>query len=414
MPNMSYSSRLRAITLLSEVLDTRRTVDEASRDLGDTADDRFIALLVLTTLRHLGQIDAVISQCLTTPLPAKRKLVRHALRMGVAQLVLLQTPPHAAVGETVEAIKKTKDKGLAGLVNAVLQRIHRERLSLGSPIANLPQWLHQRWQAAYGAQVVEAMAAVAALRPPLDLHLPAPATLPVGQRLDEMIWRLPPDHPPVPELPGFVQGAFWVQDIAASYPARLLGDVRGKSVLDLAAAPGGKTAQLARAGANVTAVDKSPSRMQLLQQNMQRLALNVHAITADITQWRPEQPVDAIVLDAPCSATGTWRKHPEVVQLTELGDIHELAALQARLLERAWEWLNSGGMMVYCVCSLEPEEGEQQIAAFLKRHPDASLVPPPTSIPHTAVNAGMLRTRLSDAGDAGGMDGFFAAALIKN
>lgn len=408
--------RAEAIAILKSVLEEKRTLDEAASNLpieGDHADARFVMALALTTLRHLGQIDALLEKYVEKPLPAKRAAVRHALRLGVAQLLLLRTPPHAAVNETVEAIKRGKDAPLAGLVNAVLQRITRETPSLPEPIHNIPPWLRARWKSAYGEDAVTQMAGIAALRPPLDLYLPAPTTMGQGERLDDMIWRLPADHAPVAELPGYQEGKFWVQDIAASYPVRLLGEVKGQEVLDLAAAPGGKTMQLARAGAHVTAVDKAPSRMALLEENLARVKLAAETVVADILHWQPMKSYDAILLDAPCSATGTWRKHPEVLQLTSVAGVAELAKLQRALLHRALEWLKPGGRMVYCVCSLEHEEGEDQTKWFLENHPHIRLEVPPKSLPAAYIKEGMLRTLPSHLPEKGGMDGFFAVCFRK-
>lgn len=407
------NSRAYAIDRLSEVLDRRRTLDEVRPPAINENDARFVEHLVLTTLRHLGQMDTLISRYLDKPLPPKRVRVLHALRIGVAQLLLLETPAHAAVHATVDAVKMGKDKALAGLVNAVLQRVVREKPSLPEVDHNIPAWLAQRWRRHYGKEISATIATVAAHKPPVDLHLPTPATLPLGERLDALIWRLPPEHPPIPEIEGFAQGAFWVQDIAASYPVRLLGDVRGRKVLDLAAAPGGKTAQLARAGAVVTAVDKSAARMRRLSENMKRIQCEITSIVADINQWQPEDAFDAIVLDAPCSATGTWRKHPEVLQLTAETDITELVSHQRALLQRAWQWLKPGGLLVYCVCSLEREEGEDQAEWFAHTHKNAKLAGDFSAIPETCRRGDMLRTHPALLADQGGMDGFFAACFKK-
>ena len=412
------SPRRAAIEMLHAVLVERCALDEVSpirtASLSEN-DGRFALMLTLTTLRHLGQVDALLTTYLDKPLPEKRAHVLHALRIGVVQLLWLQTPAHAAVHETVEAIKKGKDAGLSGLVNAVLQRIAREKPAIPDAGHNLPSWLRARWENFYGVEPVAAIIRVASARPPLDLHLPAPTTLSIGTRLDDSIWRLPSDHPPITELEGFKDGAFWVQDIAASYPVRLLGDVRGKTVLDIGAAPGGKTAQLARAGAHVTALDRSAPRMELLRENMARLGCAVTPIVADVNEWQSEQLYEAIILDAPCSATGTWRKHPEVVHTIEPTDIFELMKLQRTMLRRAWGWLQPGGAMVYCVCSLEREEGESQVDWFLGTFGDARLgAQQAAAIPAECFVPSGLRTVPCHLEEKGGMGGFFATVFVKH
>lgn len=405
--------------VLDTVLGRQMTLDAALAALpfaGPAADEALARHLVLRVLRHLGQLDALLARYLNTPLAVRHRLVLQALRIGAAQLLLLDTPAHAAVHETVAAVKRTRGAALSGLTNAVLQKIAAERPALPPPGHNLPAWWGTRLDAHYGAGAARGIAAVAAQLPPLDMHLTAPAALESGERLDASIWRLPPGYPPVETLPGYGDGAFFVQDIAASYPARLLGDVTGLRVLDLCAAPGGKTMQLARAGAKVTALDRSGPRLERLRQNLQRLHLEADIIAADALDWQPDGLFDAILLDAPCSATGTWRRHPEVVRHAGPEKIAELAALQRALLARAWAWLKPGGRLVYCTCSLEPEEGEQQIAAFVATQSDAQLVPTtPASIPPVCFTPeGTVRTLPSMLAEQGGMDGFFAAVLEKN
>jgi 16S rRNA (cytosine967-C5)-methyltransferase len=429
------SARAQAAALLEAVLGARRTVDEALANaplVGAEPDQKFARALVLTTLRHLGQIDTLLARYLDKPLPEKRRTVMHALRLGAVQLLLMETPPHAALNETVTLLKQGKDAGLAGLVNAVLQKIAREKPALPEVKYNVPDAVRKRWGKRYGNAAVDAIAAVAATRPPLDVnispHSPAGGgqvsdkASPLGEafvalgatHLDAQTLRLPHEHPPVEALPGYDDGAFFVQDVAASYPARLLGDVCGLRVLDLCAAPGGKTAQLALGGAQVTALDRSPARLATLAENMARLKLSVDVVAADALTWEPPAPFDAVLLDAPCSATGTWRRHPEVIHLASEGDIQELAELQRALLTRAWGWVKPGGKLVYCVCSLEREEGEDQVAWFASENADARVAPATAAmeILATAITPeGYVRTR-PDLMD-GGMDGFFAVCWRK-
>jgi len=356
-----------------------------------------------------------LRQYIQTPLPAKRVMAIQGLRLGVVQLLMMSTPPHAATNETVKMVKASKDAGLIGLVNAVLQKLGQEKPPLPSAIHNVPAWLKTRWDHTYGTEKVEIIAEVAAARPPLDLVAPA-QEFDQGERLDPYIWRLPPEHDPVRKLPGYDEGTFWVQDVAATYPVRLLGDVTGLSALDIGAAPGGKTAQLAMGGAVVTALDKSAGRMEKLKENMARLKLSVTHAIADMLQWQAPQRYDVVLLDAPCSATGTWRRHPEVLAVTTQHDITELARQQRAMLSRAWGWVKPGGRLVYCVCSLEPEEGEHQAAWFMEHHSDAAIVTAKGhGIPAEAINEqGMLRTRPDIFHAKGGMDGFFAVVFTKN
>lgn len=398
--------RALALAALVEILEHRATADAATAHWPDMP---FARALLLTTLRHLGQIDTLLAAYIEKPLPARRAGLMHALRLGCAQLLLMQQPDHAAVHETVALVKAGKHKALAGMVNAVLKRIAADRPALPSPNTNLPSWLWDRWKPHYGSATVAAIAQVASQLPPLDLH--TSRTFPQGARLDSSIWRMPAGHPAVSELPGYKEGAFFVQDVAASLPVRMLGAVAGQQVLDIGAAPGGKTAQLMQAGARVTALDKSAARMDRLCRNMKRLNHDVDLVVADALAYEPREPFDVVVVDAPCSATGTWRRHPEVVQITTAEDIAELAVTQRALLMRAWGWVKPGGRLLYCVCSLEREEGEEQAAWFLKQHADAALQPATLELPGVSAE-GLLRTH--PALMEGGMDGFFAAVFTRH
>ncbi len=416
-PAMPQTARAHAHALMMLVLGEGITLDEALAKHplnGAEADQRFAMLLALTTLQHLGQLDAVLATFLEKPLPPKRLTITNALRIGAAQLLLLNTPAHAAVNETVTLVKQGKDAGLAGLVNAVLQKIVREKPTLPAPIENLPAWLRARWEATYGAEMVAAMAAVASSRAPLDIH--SAVDMEGAVRLDAMMQRFAADHLPVEHLTGYDAGAFFVQDVAASYPVRLLGDVREHQVLDVCAAPGGKAMQLIQAGAFVTAIDKSASRMKRVKENLKRMRMQANTIVVDAFEWQPSRAYDAILLDAPCTATGTWRRHPEVVHGLSAADIAQMVALQRQLLLRAWQWLKPGGKMVYCVCSLEPEEGEQQAQWFKTQVSDATLVAVDAAqaVPAMCITPeGTLRTRPDMWAERGGMDGFFAVCFAK-
>ncbi len=415
-PKNPHSARYQAHMLLNAVLGEKLTLDEAVAKyklVGAEADQRFAMLLALTVLQHLGQVDAVLVKFLEKPLPAKRLNITNALRLGVVQLLLLDTPAHAAVNETVAVVKTGKDAGLAGLVNAVLQKIGREKPAHGAPIENVPAWLRSRWESTYGKDAVEMMAQVAAQRAPLDVN--SESDMENALRLDSIMQRYQLSHVPVEQLAGYNDGAFFVQDVAASYPVRLLGEVKQHQVLDVCAAPGGKAMQLIRNGAFVTALDRSAGRMKRVKENLKRMGMQANTIVADALEWTPNRAYDAVLLDAPCTATGTWRRHAEVVQQVSEAEIAELVKLQRALLLRTWEWVKPGGRLVYCVCSLEPEEGEAQAQWFAAQANDATVtaIPPDSEIPAECIEGNYLRTLPCHRADQGGMDGFFAVCFTK-
>jgi 16S rRNA (cytosine967-C5)-methyltransferase len=323
--------RLIALQILQSVLDQGRPLDEAlsaHAGLGrlEARDRGFVRNLVATTLRRLGQIDALIDHCLDRPLKPKLAELRQVLRLGACQLAFLGTPAHAAVSTTVELARGPRLAAHRGLVNAVLRRLTREapELVAAQDAARLdtPDWLWDAWTAAYGEAAARAIASSHLGEPPLDLSVrgDGPARAAWAGKLDAEVLpngtlRLPPGRGEVTRLAGYDEGAWWVQDAAAALPARLLGPVEGRRVIDLCAAPGGKTAQLAAAGAEVTAVERSASRLAQLRENLARLGLEATTVAADATTWRPRDPADAVLLDAPCSATGTLRRHPDIAHL---------------------------------------------------------------------------------------------------
>lgn len=384
-------------------------------------DRGFARALVTAGLRRLGGLNAVLSHFLERPLPESAPHARALLHLGAAQLLVLGTPAHAAVGETVETANSMREaRGFAKLMNAVLRKVAREGAAILEalpPGADLPPWLYARWRAAYGSEAPSIARALLA-EPPLDITPKQGAEALAGE-LQGIVTptgsvRLA-EHGAVDALPGFGDGAWWVQDAAAALPARLLGDVRGKRVLDLCAAPGGKTLQLAAAGAHVTAVDKSAPRLERLRENLARTKLSADIVCADALAFRSETPFDAILLDAPCTATGTLRRHPDVAWLRRPTDIRALAELQSQLLAACAPLLKPGAYLVYAVCSLEPEEGLGVISEALRngwtRAPLA-----PNAIP--GANAfitedGDLRTLPSHWPEIGGLDGFYAARLRR-
>lgn len=423
------AARRAALALLQAVLNHRRPLDEALESMPaikalDPRDRAFARLLTATTLRRLGQVDALIDHAVTRGLPAGAGTVRDVLRLGVAQLLILETPPHAAVATSVDLVEVAGMPRFKGLVNAVLRRLGREGRELiaaqDAPRLNTPDWLWQSWVAAYGAEAAHRIA---------DAHLKE-APLDITVRTDPAAWaeRLNAKIMPtgtlrrtaggsVVELPGFKEGEWWVQDAAAALPARLFGPVAGLRIADLCAAPGGKAAQLAAAGATVTAIDRSPRRLERVRQNLDRLRLPAELIAADAAEFRPDRPFDGVLLDAPCSATGTIRRHPDIPRLKGLGDIAKLVAAQAKLLSHAVDLVRPGGLIVWCTCSLQPEEGPRQIEHLLGVDGRVERVP------IRAEEVGGLAELLTAEGDVrslpfhlaaeGGIDGFHIARLRR-
>lgn len=386
-----------------------------THDAVSEADERFIRAMVLTTLRHLGQLDELISMALEKPLPSGKHWVKCAIRIGLAQASLMRVPAHATIHATVEAVKRSKYKGLAGLANAVLRKHTDHAPALPHAMHNVPPWLRERWNAHYGDITTQIIARVCSNIPPTDVHCLEPQEFSGGIVLNSRITRLPQEAEIV-EREGFAAGNFFVQDIAASFPVAMLGSVAGKTVLEIGAAPGGKTAQLCAGHANVTALDRSASRTAMLRENMARLHFNPEIVVRDVFDYQPTQVFDVIVLDAPCSATGTWRRHPEVLHIVEPQQVAELCTNQANMLERCWGWLKPGGTLLYAVCSLEQEEGEGHIDWFLSRHSDAKLRPLTEHAlihPDAIHPRGYLRTLPSMLAEQGGMDGFFAVMFEK-
>ena len=416
-------ARRGGLRLLSGVLDRGSMADEAALEgLSPPARAEARALADLA-LRRLGQIDQALSR-LVERKPKPPAL--HILRLMAAELLFAGTAPHAAVDSAVRLARSTKGaERLQGLVNAV-----GRRLADASPPqddararrANVPAWLFDRLSADWGETEADEILSAHLLPAPHDLVARAPEALAEmaatlhGRALPGGVFRLS-GRPQISALPGFEEGAWWVQDWAASLPVRLLGDVRGRRVLDLCAAPGGKTMQLASAGADVTALDISASRMERLAENLARTGLEARLVTTDALLWQPEERFDAILLDAPCSATGTIRRHPDLPWRRSSGEIASLLDLQARLIDRAFGWLAPGGRLVYATCSLFRAEGEVQAERFLARTPDAThlpLAPGEADIPEACVTPdGNLRTRPSMMAGEGGLDGFFAFRAVR-
>ena len=468
--------RLVAAKLLSAIVDAKTSADgllaagnghPGFRAL-DARDQGLVKAIVLSALRHRGTIERMISACLDRSLPPNAANLKHILHVGAAQILYLDVPDSAAVDLAVAAADTdSRSVRFKGMVNAVLRRLSREKAAadgeaadgngdedsgpdskasgnagapsaaLHDPSENLPEWLRARLVPVYGAERTAAMAAAHLVSAPLDLTVKAD---PAGwaERLGGTVLptgsvRLSSFDGPVTELPGFAEGEWWVQDAAAALPAKVFGDLRGLSVADLCAAPGGKTAQLILAGGAVTALDINANRLKRLQQNLTRLGLQAETVLGDLGTYEPQSPFDAILLDAPCSSTGTIRRHPDVAYTKDADEVAKLADVQARLLREAAKLLKPGGRLVFSNCSLDPVEGEAVIAAFLAETPAfsrdpiradevpglAAAITPQGELRTTpemvfgagGIGFGQHGTDGVDAADPAGLDGFFASRL---
>ncbi|MDR1827842.1 MAG: RsmB/NOP family class I SAM-dependent RNA methyltransferase [Methylobacteriaceae bacterium] len=429
-PRDSLTARLWAANAYREVLAGRTPIPEALRRSKPSAatafDEQFAAAIVAAAFRRRGSIGAVLERRLPRGLPKDRRVAAF-LFTGAAELMVLGTPPYAVVDSMVAITRgDAKTRFASGLINAVLRKVGDDPEPLGAGrLDDIPEWLRKRWLRRYGLETTGRIADVFRFPANVDITLKEPAA-PLSpaqwaERLEGVVLpsgsiRLTHKRP-VHTLPGFSEGAWWVQDMAAALPVKMLAPQKGENILDLCAAPGGKTAQLAAAGAVVTAVDISESRMQRLQENLKRLALDATLCVGDALKF-PESPFDAVLLDAPCSATGTIRRHPELPWIRGESDIAGLVRLQENLLEKAARCVRPGGRLVYAACSLEPEEGEEQIRRFLNRHRefvreesgvaagwrnregDMRILPP--DIP-----------AIDDLPELGGADGFFAAVVRR-
>jgi 16S rRNA (cytosine967-C5)-methyltransferase len=413
-PTRPDPTRTGAFALLSGVLDRHRTLEDGLEALPpmDARDRAAAHRLAAAALRRLGSLDAALEPYLTKAPPIP---VRHVLRLGAAGLLLLGTPAHAAVATAVALARSQRLAPFAGLVNAVLRRLAEAGPAalegLDGPRLDTPPWLWSAW----GADA-RAIAEAHQHEAPLDLTLrPGAAAPPGGEELPTGSWRYPPGTRPA-ELAGYAEGAFWVQDAAAALPARLLAPLAGMRVADLCAAPGGKTAQLAAAGAVVTAVERDPARLARLEDNLRRLRLTAETVAADVLEWQPGALFDAVLLDAPCSATGTIRRHPDVPHLKRARDIATLATQQDRMLDAACALLRPGGRLVYAVCSLQPEEGPARAltaAARLPLRPEPLRAHDLPGLAEAITPEGWLRTTPALWPAHGGMDGFFAARFTR-
>lgn len=434
-PSMStkpgFEARQAAAKMLAAVVDQKTPLDgliddehgnPAFRALNEQ-DRALVRAILNAALRHLAWIDAIFDRFLEKPLPEGARHLRQVLRVAATQILFLDVPDHSAVDIAVEQARfDPRSARFANLVNALLRRLGREKdqavEAVRGTVSVFPAWFRERLEKAYGTETAGAIAEAFLHRAPIDLTVKSDpegwagklggVVLPTGSV------RLTNPDGAIASLPGFAEGAWWVQDAAAAIPARLMGDIRGRRVADLCAAPGGKTAQLALQGAHVTAVEQSASRLKRLKTNLERLGLEAECVQGRLEEFRPEAPFDAILLDAPCSSTGTIRRHPDVIWTKTFADIEKLADVQYRLLQSSAGLLAPQGRIVFSNCSLDPLEGEEMIARFLKAHPEFERLPiDPADWPglEGAINAaGEMRTTPAMLG---GMDGFFAAVLAR-
>ncbi|KAA0968260.1 RsmB/NOP family class I SAM-dependent RNA methyltransferase [Aureimonas fodinaquatilis] len=428
-----------AARLLSAIVDARTSLDGLTDKVGghpefrrlDPRDQALVRAILVSALRRRGTISAILDACIDRPLPPRAAPLRTILHTGLTQILFLDVPDSAAVDLAVTlASGDPRTDRFAGLVNAVLRRASREKDDLlaqfNDPMLNMPDWLKQRLIATYGLEQTIQIAAAHQVQAPVDLtarnDAAAVAASMPAQLLPFGTVRLSAETDgQIASLPGFAEGEWWVQDAAASLPAKLFGDISGLKVADVCAAPGGKTAQLAAAGAKVTAVDISASRMKRLLDNFSRLTLPVETHIGDLRSFNPSEPFDAVLLDAPCSSTGTIRRHPDVAYTKDEAEVRKLAQVQAGLLRDAARLVRNGGVIVFSNCSLDPVEGEEVVAAFLAERRDFERLPVQAhelpGLEEAICANGDVRTTPAmfqrGTAEQSGLDGFYAARLRR-
>jgi|TARA_A100001391_G_scaffold33003_1_gene17720 16S rRNA (cytosine967-C5)-methyltransferase len=422
--------RMLALKTLQELRGGEVTLDELLSKHGfglPSLDRNFLRQLLGTTLRHLGEIDAMLAPRYHPPQDRTAARLTNILRLGVAQLFFMDTADHGAVDSTVNLARDAGLHRYTKLINAVLRGLQRDGFEWPENVEdwqlNVPAWLRGSWKKAYGADVAQGIAQASLGYAMLDLSIKDPAEAAEwAEKMDGIVLptgtvRLEGGRR-IRNLPGYKDGKWWVQDAAASIPAKLFSAHKGKTIYDLCAAPGGKTMQLAAFGAQAIAVDKSEGRLKRVYENLERVELGAAVVIGDATDLAPDTPrADAVLLDAPCSATGTIRRHPDILLRQNDKLMRSLLPIQTKLLNQADKLLNVGGELIYCTCSLQPEEGEHQVKSFLADHPNYERKP------ITADELGGWSEAINDAGELrilplhmqeyGGIDGFFCARLVK-
>jgi len=427
-------ARRQSVKFIKKILREKKSLDELFATSGEHAtlqsytvrDRALIRHICATVLRRHGQLTSRIREFLSKPLPRKSGDAWEILLCGAAQILYMDVPTHAAIDLSVRLAANDRNaRHFKGLINAVLRRVSEAGPQTDDDIVtNIPPWLHRIWEQQYSSEQIRALAEQHVQTPRLDItcksELESWAEKLDAERLPSGSLRLGADGKSsgrIENLPGFEEGAWWVQDVAATFPVILLGDIKGKNILDLCAAPGGKTLQLASLGGLVTSVDRSEERLIRLKENLARTKLQADVVCSDAGAYQPDTAPDIILLDAPCSATGTIRRHPDLVHIKDQAALSSLTHLQASLLEHAAKILKPGGKLVYCTCSLERAEGEAQIDTFLAAHNNFTIDPikPPETwgLDDAISPEGFMRTLPFYAKEQGGMDGFFIAQLNK-
>ncbi|MBR1914953.1 MAG: methyltransferase domain-containing protein [Alphaproteobacteria bacterium] len=422
------TARMQCVQCLKKIFEEKRFFKELKNDFSQN-DSAFANFLILTALRRKTAIEKMLKSMILKKIPQKNKILNEILLLGATEILYMDTPDYAAINEYVDIAKKTTDKFCAGMVNAVLRKVISKKDEMQNAIC-LPQNFVQILSKDYDVKEIRQVEQMLMYEAPLDITpLKDPAV--IAQKLGGILFengtiRLLNPRGDIALLEGYDKGAWFVQDLAASMPVCLLGDIKGKKALDLCAAPGGKTAQLLSKGAIVTALDISKERLNTLKENMLRLNLtdNLSVLAADALEYlnKTDEKFDIVLLDAPCSATGTFRKHPEILYFKDDADVLSRLEIQKNLLDKASSHVNINGILLYCTCSLCKIEGEKQVEQFLKTHQNFELLPfeaknlkicEAKSLGHLVFDKQVLRTLPYDMKDDGGMDGFFAARLKR-